>query len=67
MFRDPRYGELQTTNAHMFQCTMTCDVPMVYLMRLLRSHLYIYEVKRPKFMKLPMDSSSITQSLSSLL
>ena len=47
--------------------SMTCDVPMVYSMRLLRFHLYIYGVEPPKFMKLPMDSSSITQSLSLLL
>ena len=47
--------------------SMTCDVPMVYLMRLLRSHLYIYGVEPRKFMKLQMDSSSVTQSLSSLL
>ena len=46
---------------------VTCDVPMVHSIRLLRFHLYIYEVEPPKFMKLPMDSSSITQSLSSLL
>ena len=46
---------------------MTCDVPMVYLMRLFRFHLYIYKVDPPKFMKFPMNSSSITQSLSSLL
>ena len=46
---------------------MTCDVPMVYLTRLLRFHHYIYWVEPPKFMKLSMDSSSVTQSLSSLL
>ena len=46
---------------------MTCDVLMVYLTRLLRFHLYIYKVEPPKFMKLLMDSSSVTQSLSSLL
>ena len=45
---------------------MTCDVPLVYLTRLLRFHLYI-RVEPPKFMKLPMDSSSVTESLSSLL
>ena len=39
---------------------MTCDVSMVYLMRLLRFHLYIYGVEPPTFMKLPMDSSSVT-------
>ena len=46
---------------------MTSDVPKVYSMRLLRFHLYIYGVEPPKFMKLPMDSSSVTQNLSSLL
>ena len=46
---------------------MTCDVPMVYLTCLLRFHLYIYGVEPPNFMKLPMDSSFVTQSLSSLL
>ena len=46
---------------------MTCDVPMVNLMRLLRFHLYIYGVEPSKFMKLSMDSSSVTQSLSSVL
>ena len=40
---------------------MTCDILMVYLMRLLRFHLYIYGVEPPKFMKLLMDSSSVTQ------
>ena len=46
---------------------MTCDVPMVFLMCLLRFHLYIYGVEPSKFMKLSMDSSSVTQSHSSLL
>ena len=45
---------------------MRCDVSMAYLMHLLRFHLYIYGVEPPKFMKLPMDFSSVTQSLSSL-
>ena len=40
---------------------MTCNVPMVYLTRLLRFHLYIYGVEPPKFMKLPRDSSFVTQ------
>ena len=39
---------------------VTCDVPMVHLMRLLKFHLYIYGDEPPKSMKLPMDSSSIT-------
>ena len=47
--------------------SMTCDVPMVYLMCLLRFHLYIYGVKPSKFIKLPMDSSFVTQRLFSLL
>ena len=50
-----------------FNASMTCDVSMVYSMRLLRFHLYIYGVKPPNFMKLTMDSSFVTQSLSSLL
>ena len=47
--------------------SMTYDVPIVYSMRLLRFYLYIYGVEPPKFMKLLMDSSSVTQNLSSLL
>ena len=47
--------------------SMTCDVPMVYLTRRLRFHLYIYRVEPSKFMQLPMDSSSVTQSLTLLL
>ena len=39
--------------------SMTRDVSMVYSMRLLRFHLYIYGVEPRKFMKLPMDSSSV--------
>ena len=46
---------------------MTYDVSMVYLTRILRFHLYIYMVEPPNFMKLSMDSSSVTQSLSSRL
>ena len=47
--------------------SMTCDVSMVYLMRILRFHLYIYGVEPSKFMKLPIDSSFVTQSLFLLL
>ena len=47
--------------------SVTCDVPMVHSICLLRFHLYIYRVEPLKFMKLPMDSFSDTQSLSSLL
>ena len=47
--------------------SVTCDVPMVHSICLLRFRLYIYGVEPPKLMKLPIDSSSITQSLSSLL
>ena len=47
--------------------SVACDVPMVHLMRLLRFHLYIYGVDPPKSVKLPMDSSSVIQSLFSLL
>ena len=50
-----------------FNASMTCDVPIVYLMRLTRFHLDIYGVEPSKFMKFPMDSFSVTQSLSSLL
>ena len=46
---------------------MTCDVLMVYLTRLLRFHIYIYGVEPLMFMKLPMDSSFVTQSLFLLL
>ena len=47
--------------------SVTCDVPMVHSIHLLRFHLYIYGVNPPKSMKLQMDSSSVTQSLFSLL
>ena len=47
--------------------SVTCDVPMVHSIHLLRFYLYIYGVEPPKFMKLSMNSSSVTQSLSSLL
>ena len=43
------------------------DVPMMHSMRLLRFHPYIYGGEPPKSMKLPMDSSSITQSFFPLL
>ena len=53
---------------HMYSnAPMTCDVPMVYSMHLIRFHFYIYGVEPSKFIKLSMDSSSVTQSLSSLL
>ena len=38
---------------------VTCDVPMVHSIRLLRFHFYIYGVEPSKFMKFPMDSSSV--------
>ena len=47
--------------------SVICDIPMVHLMHLLRLHPYIYGVEPRKSIKLPMDSSSITQSLFSLL
>ena len=47
--------------------SVTCDVPMVHSMRLLWFHLYIYGVECPKSMKLPMDSSSVTQKFFPLL
>ena len=46
---------------------VTCDALMVHSMCLLRFHLYIYEVEPLKPMKLPMDSSSVTQSFFPLL
>ena len=45
----------------------TCDVLMVHSMRPMRFHLYIYGVEPLKSIKLSMDSSSVTQSLFSLL
>ena len=50
-----------------FNALVTCDVPMVHSIRLMRFYLYIYGVEPPKFIKLPMDSSSIIQNLSLLL
>ena len=47
--------------------SVTCDVSMVHSMRLLKFHLYIYGDEPPKFMKLPMDSSSVTRSFFLLL
>ena len=46
---------------------VTCGVLIVHSMHLLGFHLYIYGVDPPKSMKLPMDSSFVTQSLFSLL
>ena len=46
---------------------MARDVPMVHSMHLLKFHPYIYGGKPPKSMKLPIDSSSVTQSFFSLL
>ena len=43
------------------------DVPMMHSMRFLRFHPYIYGGEPPKSRKLPMDSSSVTQSFFSLL
>ena len=43
------------------------DVPMVHSMRLLNFPPYIYGGEPPKSMKLPMDSSSVTQSFFPLL
>ena len=40
--------------------SVTCDVPMVHSICLLRFHLYIYGVEPLNFMKLLMDSSSVT-------
>ena len=41
------------------------DVLMMHSMCLLKFHPYIYEGESPKSMKLPMDSSSVTQSFCS--
>ena len=43
-----------------FNGSMTCGVPMVHSMRLLRFHPYIYGVDPAKSTKLPMDSSFVT-------
>ena len=43
------------------------DVLMMHSMRFLRFHPYIYGGEPPKSMKLPMDSSSVTQSFFTLL
>ena len=45
----------------------TRDVLMMHSMRLLRFHPCIYGGEPPKSMKLPMDSSSVTQSFFPLL
>ena len=47
--------------------SMARDVPMVHSMRLLKFLLYIYGGELPKSMKLPMDSSPVTQSFFPLL
>ena len=44
-----------------------CDVLMMHSMRFLKFHPYIYGGELPKSMKLPMDSSSVTQSFFPLL
>ena len=46
---------------------VTCDVPMVHSMHLLKFHLYIYGDEPPESMKLPMDFSYVTQSFFPLL
>ena len=43
------------------------DVPMVHSMRLLKFLPYIYGGEPPKSMKLPIDSSPVTQSFFPLL
>ena len=45
----------------------THDVPMLHSMRFLRFHPCIYGGEPPKSMKLPMDSSSVTQRFFPLL
>ena len=47
--------------------SVACDVAMVHSMHLLKFHLYIYRDEPLKSMKLPMDSSSVTQSFFPLL
>ena len=67
MFWTPSMENCRLLMRICFNAPMTCDVQMVYLTCFLMLHLYIYEVEPPKFMKWPMDSPSVTQSLSSLL
>ena len=67
MFQTPSMENCRLLMRICSNAPMTCDVPMVYLTRILMLHLYIYEVEPSKFMKLLMDSPSVTQSLSSLL
>ena len=47
--------------------SIASDVLMVHSMRLTKFHPYIYGGEPPKSMKLPMDSSSVTQSFFPLL
>ena len=66
------FGTLSMENCRLLMricsnASMICDVSMAHSIRLLRFHLYIYGVEPPKFMKLPMDSSSVKQNVSSLL
>ena len=46
---------------------VTCDVPMMHSMRLLKFHPYIYGGESLKSMKFPMDSSFVTQNFFPLL
>ena len=46
---------------------VACDVPMVHSMRLLKFHLYIYGDEPSNSMKLPVDSSFVTQNFFPLL
>ena len=63
MLQDPKCGELLIINNICSNESVTCDVPMVHSMCLLRFRPYIYGVEPPKSMKFPVDSSSVTRSL----
>ena len=47
--------------------SVTCDLPMVHSMRLLKFNLYIYGDEPPESMEFPMDLSSVTQSFFPIL
>ena len=67
MFWDPKYGDCRLLMLICSNASVTCGVPMVPSMRLLKFHLYIYGDEPPKSMKLPMDLSFVTQSFFPLL
>ena len=66
------FGTLSMENCRLlmriyYDAFVTCDVPMVHSMCLLKFHLYIYGDEPLKSMTLPMDFSSVTQSFFPLL